>query len=188
MVTDGDFDAAKASPIVMRSPFIEAQGNYKGVQYDGLKVLGTLASPRVIKTHLPYRFFEKAFRTRKPRVIVVMRNLKVRQTEPRRVHEGDTNAADRLRVRGCTRFYPMKVRLTVLTSDTIGQSALRKSMESIVSNQPPVPFQADREHDQSHFHWIKPRTRMIKWHCARSAAKSLGHGSLHSGGRQNQLL
>ncbi len=31
-------------------------------------------------------------------------------------------------------------------------------MKSIVSNQPPVTFQADREHDNSHFGWILPRT------------------------------
>ncbi len=30
-------------------------------------------------------------------------------------------------------------------------------MESIVSNQPPVSFKADREHDQSQNGWIEPR-------------------------------
>ncbi len=39
----------------------------------------------------------------------------------------------------------------------IGLSALRRWMKSIVSNQPPVTFQADREHDNSHFGWILPR-------------------------------
>ncbi len=31
-------------------------------------------------------------------------------------------------------------------------------MESIVSNQPPVSFEANREHDQSQNGWIEPRT------------------------------
>ena len=39
----------------------------------------------------------------------------------------------------------------------IGLSALRRWMKSIVSNQPPMTFQADREHDNSHFGWILPR-------------------------------
>ena len=30
-------------------------------------------------------------------------------------------------------------------------------MESIVLNQPPVSFEADREHDQSQNGWIEPR-------------------------------
>ncbi len=38
-------------------------------------------------------------------------------------------------------------------------------MESIVSNQPPVSFEADHEHDQSQNGWIEPRTRIsrTKW-------------------------
>ncbi len=31
-------------------------------------------------------------------------------------------------------------------------------MKSLVSKQPPVTFQANREHDNSHFGWILPRT------------------------------
>ena len=39
----------------------------------------------------------------------------------------------------------------------IGLSAQRRWIKSIVSNQPPVSFQADREHDNSHFGSILPR-------------------------------
>ncbi len=35
-------------------------------------------------------------------------------------------------------------------------------MESIVSNQPPVSFEADREHDQSQNGWIEPRMHSHK--------------------------
>ncbi len=31
-------------------------------------------------------------------------------------------------------------------------------MKSIVSNQPPMSFEADREHDQSQNGWMEPRT------------------------------
>ncbi len=44
-------------------------------------------------------------------------------------------------------------------------------MKSIVSNQPPVTLQADREHDNSHFGWILPRT-LDKW-AKRSMARSV---------------
>ena len=46
-------------------------------------------------------------------------------------------------------------------------------MESIVSNQPPVFFQADREYDQSQNGWIEPRIRVVDCLVLRYEAENL---------------
>ncbi len=45
--------------------------------YNGITMAREKQHPRQLKTHLQYRFFEKAFEKRKPKVIIAMRNLKV---------------------------------------------------------------------------------------------------------------
>ncbi len=60
-----------------------------------------------------------------------------------------------------TRQYPTKVRIVMITKEANG---LRRRMKSVVSNQPPVTFQADREHDNSHFGWTEPCMHKIVWH------------------------
>ncbi len=59
----------------------------------------------------------------------------------------------------------------------IGQSALRMWKESVVWNQSPVSFQANREHDNSYNGWIQPRiSPATAPHCVRlSCSCSLGH-------------
>ncbi len=73
ILTDGDFQAAKRSPILQRSPQLEL----KFAEYDGVDIAESLKRPRLMKTHLYYRMFEETFRQQKPKGIIVMRNLKV---------------------------------------------------------------------------------------------------------------
>ncbi len=73
--TEGNFQQAKEKPIIERCAFLEwvvQDLNYNGVQ-NALKQ----ERPRFLKTHLPHKFFEEQFTKKKPKVIVVMRNLKV---------------------------------------------------------------------------------------------------------------
>ena len=44
--------------------------------YNGLDILAKKDRPCTLKTHLQYKFFEKAFAKTKPKVIIVLRNLK----------------------------------------------------------------------------------------------------------------
>ncbi len=78
IMTDGDFQAAKRSSIIQRSPQLEL----KFADYDGLEVAKSIKRPRLLKTHLYYRMFEETFKQQKPKVIVIMRNLKVNARSP----------------------------------------------------------------------------------------------------------
>ena len=75
IMTDGNFEEARKSTIRQRGAFLEMNSREEG--YDGLATAGSMKSPRQLKTHLQYKFFERSFQKRKPRVIIVMRNLKV---------------------------------------------------------------------------------------------------------------
>lgn len=51
---DGNFSEASQKPVYLRSPFIEFKDDELGE--DGLDLADKMDSPRVIKTHLQYRF------------------------------------------------------------------------------------------------------------------------------------
>ncbi len=79
-----------------------------------------------------------------------------------------------------TRFYPTTVRTHHGQRwSQIGLSAPRWSMKSIVSNQPPVSFEADREHDQSQNGWIEPRKTSASRHLPRLLLKTLAWSTFH---------
>ncbi len=73
IVNNGNFEEAKRRTVIERGPFLEM----KTPDHDGVAIANSAKRPRQIKTHLQYKFFEKTFKRQKPRVIVVMRNLKV---------------------------------------------------------------------------------------------------------------
>ena len=78
-MTEGDFETAGSLPCMARIPYMElcASEHEDTDKYDGLAIAECQNHPRILKTHLEYRFFEKSFATTKPKVIVVMRNIKV---------------------------------------------------------------------------------------------------------------
>ncbi len=73
IMTEGNFEEAKKLNILQRGPFLEM----KTPDHDGVELVKSAKRPRQMKTHLQYRFLERTFQKEKPRVIVVMRNLKV---------------------------------------------------------------------------------------------------------------
>ncbi|CAL1537678.1 unnamed protein product [Lymnaea stagnalis] len=74
LMHNGDFDGAMATPVYMRSPFLE----FKDLTLNevGLDLAKRAASPRVIKTHLPMKRVPKQMHDKKPKVIVFFRNPK----------------------------------------------------------------------------------------------------------------
>ena len=78
-MSDGDFQTATSLPCMARVPYLDlCVPIAKDLDpYDGMAIADLQSGPRILKSHLPYRFFERSFATRKPKVIVVMRNLKV---------------------------------------------------------------------------------------------------------------
>ncbi len=77
IMTDGNFQEAKSKKVWERGPFLEVLVD--GLM-DGIAQAKETPRPRQLKTHLQYKFFEKTFDKTKPKVIVVMRNLKVTST------------------------------------------------------------------------------------------------------------
>ncbi len=77
IMTDGNFREAKSKKVWERGPFLEV---FEEGLMDGIAEAKNMKRPRQLKTHLQYKFFEKTFDKTKPKVIVVMRNLKVRGT------------------------------------------------------------------------------------------------------------
>ncbi len=75
ILTEGDFDGAKKSNVLERGPFLELLDT-EDEDYDGIALTERQTRPRQFKTHLQYSFFEKTFAKEKPKVIIVMRNLK----------------------------------------------------------------------------------------------------------------
>ncbi|KAK6195256.1 hypothetical protein SNE40_000725 [Patella caerulea] len=72
VVHDGDFETASKTPIYFRSPFLE----FKDLTLNevGLDIAHGMRSPRVIKSHLPFRLMPK--KLDKSKVVVVFRNPK----------------------------------------------------------------------------------------------------------------
>ena len=79
IMSDGDFQTATSLPCMARVPYIDLRVPLTKDcdPYDGMAIADLQSGPRILKSHLEYRFFERSFATTKPRVIVVMRNLKV---------------------------------------------------------------------------------------------------------------
>ncbi len=74
VMTTGNFEDALKLTVRQRGPFLEM----KIVDgHDGVAAANSAKRPRQLKTHLQYKFFERTFKKQKPRVIIVMRNLKV---------------------------------------------------------------------------------------------------------------
>ncbi|KAH9491790.1 Sulfotransferase 1C4 [Bulinus truncatus] len=74
LMHDGDFGGAKATPVYMRSPFLEFKDlTLKEV---GLDIAGSSPSPRVIKTHLPLKLAPREIIEKKPKIVILFRNPK----------------------------------------------------------------------------------------------------------------
>ncbi|XP_074643448.1 sulfotransferase 1 family member D1-like isoform X3 [Tubulanus polymorphus] len=67
--SDLDFQTAKSTRIDDRFPFLE-------FPCPGMKTIGKSASPRFIKTHLPWQLLPDEVYTKKPKIIYVARNAK----------------------------------------------------------------------------------------------------------------
>ncbi|GFO22778.1 sulfotransferase [Plakobranchus ocellatus] len=74
LLNDADFAGAAASPVYMRSPFLEFKDDV--LKEVGLDIAEAMPSPRVIKTHLPLKLMPKQLFEKKPKVIVLFRNPK----------------------------------------------------------------------------------------------------------------
>ncbi|KAJ8284295.1 hypothetical protein COCON_G00031450 [Conger conger] len=74
LLHNGDTEACKRGPIVMRSPFLEIV-NPPPIP-SGLDLLHKMSPPRMIKTHLPFPLVPEGFWENKCKVIYVARNAK----------------------------------------------------------------------------------------------------------------
>ncbi|XP_013068532.2 sulfotransferase 1A1-like [Biomphalaria glabrata] len=74
LMHEGDFEGALATPVYIRSPFLE----FKDLTLNeiGLDLASTMPSPRVIKTHLPLKLAPREILVKKPKVIILFRNPK----------------------------------------------------------------------------------------------------------------
>ena len=70
--TDGDIEASEKTPLYLRYSFLEMKLEEKSELDKALEK----PSPRLLKTHLQPKFFEKTLKNKKPKVIVVFRNPK----------------------------------------------------------------------------------------------------------------
>lgn len=79
LVNNLDYDAAKATSIVRRSPFMEFGSLTKGSKSDlpdTVAIVENLKPPRVIKSHLPLQLLPYQLWTVKPKIIYVAREAK----------------------------------------------------------------------------------------------------------------
>ena len=65
-------EASQTMPLRARSPFLELKID----PVVGLDMAADLPSPRVMKSHLPVRYFQKCIDKQSAKIIVVMRNVK----------------------------------------------------------------------------------------------------------------
>ncbi|XP_059169969.1 sulfotransferase 1C4-like [Physella acuta] len=74
LMHDGNFEGAMATPVYLRSPFLE----FKDLILNevGLDLAEAASSPRVIKTHLPSKLAPAEIHEKKPKVILFFRNPK----------------------------------------------------------------------------------------------------------------
>ncbi|XP_061098946.1 sulfotransferase 1C2-like [Conger conger] len=74
LLHNGDKEACKRGPIVLRSPFLEIF--YPPPMLSGLDLLYQMSPPRIIKTHLAIQLIPEGFWEKKCKVIYVARNAK----------------------------------------------------------------------------------------------------------------
>ena len=73
LVQTGDFETATKVHVDKRSPYLEFTDPYDGTALPDILKLG---APRLLKTHLPAKFFEETLKKSKTKFIVVIRNPK----------------------------------------------------------------------------------------------------------------
>ena len=67
ILSEGDFETAKRLNVKQRSPFLE--GTRDSDNIDGTDfAIQKCSRPRLLKTHLPYFFYEETFKKCKPKV------------------------------------------------------------------------------------------------------------------------
>ena len=72
MLNGTNTEASQTMPLYARSPFLEIHHG----PVVGLDMAADLPSPRVMKSHLPVRYFQKCIDKQSAKIIVVMRNVK----------------------------------------------------------------------------------------------------------------